>query len=165
MWIGFAAVAAAVCAAVRVLPWAAQQRLIFMPPPLPAAHRFAFGPDVHAAWAAVPGARLRAPHLRLPAPTGLVFFQHGNAGNLDGRFADVGFDRRANHALLMSDHRGEGKSSGHVDGEAQLRADVRAAWAAVAPRYEGRPRVIVGQSLGAALAASLAAEVQPDGWC
>ncbi|WP_162911107.1 alpha/beta hydrolase [Azohydromonas sediminis] len=32
----------------------------------------------------------------------------------------------------------------------------------VAPRYEGRPRVIVGQSLGAALAASLAAEVQPD---
>lgn len=162
MWIGFAAVAAGAYAAVLALLWAAQERLIFMPQPLPAAHRFAFGTDVHETWVDVPGARLHALHLQLPAPAGLVFFLHGNAGNLDGWFADVGFYRRAGHDLFMPDYRSYGKSSGRIDSEAQLHADVRAAWAAVAPRYEGRPRVIVGQSLGAALAASLAAEVQPD---
>ncbi len=162
MWVGLAAIAAGAYAAVLALLWASQERLIFMPQPLPATHRFAFGADVHEAWLDVPGSRLHALHLRRPAPDGLVFFLHGNAGNLDGWFADVDFYRRANHDLFMPDYRGYGKSTGRIDGEAQLHADVRAAWAAVAPRYEGRRRVIVGQSLGAALAALLAAEVQPD---
>ncbi|WP_162911066.1 alpha/beta fold hydrolase [Azohydromonas sediminis] len=134
MWIGFAAVAAGAYAAVLALLWAAQERLIFMPQPLPAAHRFAFGPDVHETWVDVPGARLHALHLQLPAPAGLVFFLHGNAGNLDGWFADVGFYRRAGHDLFMPDYRGYGKSSGRIDSEAQLHADVRAAWASEAER-------------------------------
>jgi acetyl esterase/lipase len=39
---------------------------------------------------------------------------------------------------------------------------VRAAWAAVAPRYAGKRVVLFGRSLGTGLAAGLAAELQPD---
>jgi hypothetical protein len=153
---------AAVYAIVLALLWWMQERLIFLPTPLPADHRFAFGGDVHEDWTDVPGAKLHALHLRNPAPRGIVFFLHGNAGNLDGWFADVDFYRRLNLDLYMLDYRGYGKSSGRVRSQAQLEADVRAAWTRVMPRYAGAKRVVAGQSLGSALAAGLAAEVQPE---
>lgn len=139
-----------------------QERLLFMPQTLPADHRFALGNDVHELQIEVPGARLSALHLRLPEPKGLVFFLHGNAGNLDSWFVNADFYRRAGYDLFMLDYRGYGKSGGRIKSEAQLRADVRAAWVQVAPRYRGLRRVIYGRSLGTALAAGLAAEVGPE---
>jgi pimeloyl-ACP methyl ester carboxylesterase len=155
-------VAAAGYAAVLVLLWSMQERMIFLGQPLAAEHRFAFGDDVHETWIDVPGARLHALHLRRPAPDGVVFFLHGNAGNLAGWFADVDFYRRLNLDLVMLDYRGYGKSSGRITSQAQLEADVRAAWDALVPHDAGRRRLIVGQSLGAGLAAALAADVGPD---
>ena len=157
-----AAIVAAGYVLLLALLWWTQERLIFLPQPLPPGHRFAFGPDVHETWIDVDGARLHALHLKRPASEGLVFYLHGNAGNLDGWFGELDLVRQANLGLFMIDYRGYGKSSGRIESQAQLEADVRAAWAQVAPTYEGRRRVLVGRSLGSALAASLAAEVQPD---
>ncbi|MFT3817748.1 MAG: alpha/beta fold hydrolase [Rubrivivax sp.] len=148
--------------ALLALLWWGQERLLFQPVPLPAAHRFDFGADVQERWFEVPGARLSALHLQLPAPKGLVFYLHGNAGNLQSWFVDPDFWRRANFDLLMIDYRGYGKSSGRIGSQAELQADARAALAAVLPRYAGKRLVILGRSLGSGLAADLAAEVQPD---
>ncbi len=156
------AVPLALYAAVLGLLWWGQERLLFYPQPLPAGHRFDFGADVHETWVDVPGARLHALHLRLPAPEGIVFYLHGNAGNLEGWFANAEFYRRANHDLFMIDYRGYGKSSGRITSQAQLQADVAAAWAQIAPAYTGRQRVFYGRSLGSGLAATLAAQVQPE---
>ena len=52
--------------------WFSQERLLFAPSPLSAAHRFAVDSDVHESWIEVPGARLNALHLRLPRPDGVV---------------------------------------------------------------------------------------------
>jgi uncharacterized protein len=142
--------------------WWGQERLLFYPVPLKAEHRFQFGPDVHERWVEVPGARLNALHLRLPRPDGVVFFLHGNSGNLDSWFTHADFYRRANLDLFMIDYRGFGKSSGRIGSQAQLEADVRAAWGLIGAQYAGRRRVFLGRSLGTALAASLAAEVQPE---
>lgn len=155
---GLAATYALLAAAI----WWGQERLLFKPEVLAPDHRFALAVDVHETWIDVPGARLNALHLRLPRPRGVVFFLHGNAGNLQSWFAAADFYRRANFDLFMLDYRGYGKSSGHIQSQDQLQADVRAAWAAVAPRYAGLPRVIYGRSLGSGLAAALAAEVQPE---
>jgi uncharacterized protein len=158
----------AVYAVVLALVWWFQERLIFLPSPLPAEHRFTFGADVHEDWIDVPdapgapGARLNALHLRNPSPHGVVFFLHGNAGNLQGWFANADFYRRLNYDFYMLDYRGYGKSSGRIESQAQLEADVRAAWQRIAARYEGKTRVIAGRSLGTALAAGLAAELQPE---
>jgi pimeloyl-ACP methyl ester carboxylesterase len=142
--------------------WWWQEQLIFLPQPLPANHRFAQGPDVHERWVDVPGARLHALHLRLPQPDGVVFFLHGNAGNLASWFVDVDVYRRLNVDLVMMDYRGYGKSSGRISNQAQLSQDVRAVWDAVAPRYAGLKRVVYGRSLGTGLAAELAADIQPE---
>jgi uncharacterized protein len=148
--------------ALLLLVWWQQERLIFLPQPLPAAHRFDLGPDVHEAWVDVPGARLHALHLRNAAPRGVVFYLHGNAGNLAGWFVNADFYRRLNLDLFMIDYRGYGKSGGRIGSQVQLEADVRAAWDSVAPRYAGLRRIVLGRSLGSALAAGLAADVQPE---
>ncbi len=142
--------------------WWGQERLLFAPQVLPANHRFDLHADVQETWIDVPGARLNALHLRLPQPRGIVFFLHGNGGSLQNWFVNVDFYRRANMDLYMIDYRGYGKSSGRITSEAQLHADVRAAWDQVAPMYEGKRRVIYGRSLGSGLAAALAANVQSD---
>lgn len=157
-----ALVALALYGVVIALVWWGQERLLFHPDKLPAGYTFQQAADVHESWVDVPGARLNALHLQLPKPDGVVFFLHGNAGSLETWFINADFYRRANLDLYMIDFRGYGKSSGRIESEAQLQADVRAAWAQVAPRYAGQRRVIYGRSLGTALAAQLAAEVQPE---
>jgi pimeloyl-ACP methyl ester carboxylesterase len=138
-----------------------QESLLFRPTPLPADHRFDL-PDVVERSIEVDGATLSALHLRLPAPSGVVFFLHGNAGNLATWFTGAAFYRRVNYDLVMIDYRGYGKSTGRIESEDQLRADVRAAWDAIAPEYAGKRRVIYGRSLGTGLAAMLSADVAPD---
>lgn len=152
----------ALSAALLALLWWGQERLLFHPTALPQTHRFDHGPEVHETWVDVPGARLHALHLQLPDPQGIVFFLHGNAGNLQGWFGAAGLYRQAGYDVYMLDYRGYGKSSGQVESEAQLHADVAAAWAQVAPRYRGLRRVLVGASVGTGLAAVLAAQVQPE---
>ena len=142
--------------------WWGQERLLFHPVPLAADHNFRQADDVHETWVDVPGARLNALHLKLPNPSGVVFFLHGNAGNLERWFVNVDFYRKANVDLFMLDYRGFGKSSGHIESQAQLEADVRAAWAQVAPAYAGKKRVIYGRSLGTGLATMLAAQNAPE---
>ncbi|MBL8305781.1 MAG: alpha/beta fold hydrolase [Rubrivivax sp.] len=142
--------------------WWQQEKLLFHPAPLPATHAFALGDDVHEVWIDVHGARLNALHLQRPKPDAVVFYLHGNAGNLQRWFVNADFYRRANVDLFMIDYRGFGKSTGRIESQAQLEADVRAAWAAIAPRYAGVRRVFFGRSLGTGLAAMLAAEVQPE---
>jgi len=156
------AAAALVWLALLAALYAFQERLIFQPVKLAPTHRFALDPDVHERWIEVPGARLHTLHLQSAEPRGVVFSLHGNAGNLGNWFTDVALYRQRGFDLFMLDYRGYGKSEGRIESEAQLHADVRAAWDAIAARYAGRKRVVLGRSLGSALAARLAADVQPD---
>ena len=127
---------AAVAAYALLLAWVywRQESLLFQPEPLAPGHMFGL-PDVREVRIDVDGATLSALHLKLPQPRGVVFFLHGNGGNLATWFTNSDFYRKANYDLFMIDYRGYGKSSGRIEGEAQLRADVRAAWDRVAPQY------------------------------
>ena len=159
---GLALVCALFYGAVIGAMWMGQERLLFHPLPLPASFDFKQGTDVSERWIDVPGARLNALHLRRPGAAGVVFFLHGNSGNLQSWFVNADFYRQLNLDLVMIDFRGYGKSSGRIESQAQLQADVRAAWDAIAPEYAGRRRIIYGRSLGTGLAATLAAQVQPE---
>ena len=139
--------------------WFRQERLLFEPTPLPPDQPLIDDADVHERWIEVPGARLSAAHLRLPEPRGVVFFLHGNSGNLKDCLVDLDAFRDVNFDVVMVDYRGYGKSSGCIESEEQLCADVRTVWAQFAQLYEGKRVVISGQSLGTALAAGLAAEL------
>ena len=138
-----------------------QEKLIFHPLPLNADHEFKIA-DVEEVKVPVEGAELSALHLRLPNPKGIVFFLHGNSGNLQSWLTSVDFYRRVNYDLFIIDYRGYGKSSGQIESEAELHADVRTAWNSIAPKYAGKKLVVYGRSLGTGLAAKLAGDVQPD---
>lgn len=141
--------------------WFGQERLLFHPVPLDAATPLSAEPGVTERFVEVPGARLSVLELRQPEPRGVVFFLHGNAGNLKTWFIDGRLYRRTNFDLVMMDYRGFGRSSGRIESEAQLHADVEAVWQSVAERYRGKPVVAYGRSLGTGLAAAWAAKHQP----
>lgn len=141
--------------------WFSQEKLLFAPDVLPANHPLTRSPDIHEVSIEVPGARLSALHLRLADPKGVVFFLHGNGGSLANWFVNPEYYRRVNFDLFMLDYRGFGKSTGHIRSEAQLHADVQAAWATIAGQYAGRKVVVYGRSLGTGLATRLAAEMSP----
>lgn len=93
---------------------------------------------------------------------GTVLICHGNAGNISGRldtiriFDELGFDS------FIFDYRGYGKSAGAPDEEGTY-LDAMAAWDYLTDK-RNIPEdkiVIFGRSLGAAIAAYLASEVDP----
>jgi len=90
------------------------------------------------------------------------FFLHGNGGSLQEWLTSTELYRRTGFDLFIIDYRGYGKSTGRIESEAQLHADVRAAWQAIAPEYAGKKMVLYGRSLGTGLATRLATEVHAD---
>lgn len=139
-----------------------QESLIFVGRKLPADHRFQFDVPFEELTIDVDDAELNALHFQQDTPHGLVFFLHGNGGNLASWTSNADYYERVNYDMFMFDYRGYGKSSGSIESEAQLHADVRRAWDAVAGRRAYARTVILGRSLGAALAARLAADVDAD---
>ena len=156
-----ATVAALGYAALLAVLYFGQERLLFPGVALAAGHRFAFAQPFQEIELPVPGGSLSALHFRQRDPRGLVFFLHGNVGNLETWTTGVDFYQRINYDLFIIDYRGYGKSRGHIESEAQLHADVRAAWDFIAPRYADLPIVVYGRSLGTGLAAQLARDVDP----
>lgn len=140
-----------------------QERLLFEPEPLPPDEAVCSDCDTREFFIDVPGARLSVAHLQCANPRGVFFFLHGNSGNLRKWFVDLDAFREAGFDVVMFDYRGFGKSSGQIESEEQLRADVLAVWQHFAPQYEGKRVVISGQSLGTGLAAGLAAELCASG--
>jgi uncharacterized protein len=143
--------------------WWRQESLMFYPVRLPADYALATAPDIQERTVQVPGARLSVLQLKLPQPKGVIFFLHGNGGNLAGWFSNVGFYRDANFDVVMPDYRGYGKSTGSISSARQLREDVRAVWDAFEREYRGKRLVVYGRSLGTALAADLAEQLSREG--
>ncbi len=162
-WGVIATLALGVLAYAGVLAWmyTQQEALLFRPTQLPPDHRFDL-PGVSEVKVPVEGGHLSAMHFQQANPKGVVFFLHGNAGDLSIWLTSTAFYSRVGFDLFMIDYRGYGKSPGRIESEAQLHADVRAAWDWVAPQYASHKRVIYGRSLGSALAAQLAARVPSD---
>jgi uncharacterized protein len=143
--------------------WFHQEKLLFQPTTLPASFAIAPAPDVKEVTVPVPGALLSVLHLKTASPKGVVFFLHGNGGNAATWFPDPDFYRSHQMDVVMMDYRGYGKSTGQIESEAQLRADVRAVWQHFAPQYADKKKMVLGRSLGTALAAGLSVELAQQG--
>ena len=93
---------------------------------------------------------------------GTVLFFHGNAGNISHRIDYLQMFHRLRYSTLIVDYRGYGKSSGTPSEEGTYR-DAEAAWEHLRHARMAQPQdiVVAGESLGAAVATWLAAEVSP----
>jgi fermentation-respiration switch protein FrsA (DUF1100 family) len=93
----------------------------------------------------------------------LLFF-HGNAGNISHRRDSIELFHRMGLSVFIFDYRGYGKSRGTPD-EPGLYQDAAAAWRYLTEErgIAGEQILIFGRSLGGAVAARLASEVQARG--
>ena len=110
------------------------------------------------------GVRLHGWYIPRHGSKRTLLFSHGNAGNISHRGDSVEIFHRLGLNVFIFDYRGYGKSQGKPD-EKGLYQDASAAW-----RYLNNERefahddiILFGRSLGGAVAAKLAAEVQPGG--
>ena len=139
-----------------------QDEMIFQGSTLPADHQFDFDLPFEERTVSVVGAELSGIRFKQEDPLGLIFFLHGNGGDIESWSSGADFYQRVNYDMFMFDYRGYGKSTGSVSSQAQLHDDVQKAWDSIAPLYVDKPIIIYGRSLGAALAAELATHVDAE---
>ena len=110
------------------------------------------------------GERLHAWWIPHPQARATLLFSHGNAGNLSHRLDSIEIFHDLGLSVLIYDYRGYGQSSGRPS-EAGVRQDIRAAWDWLTGEAGTQPERIVlfGRSMGGALAADLAADVDVGG--
>lgn len=139
-----------------------QEKLLFGPTRLPADYHFRFPGRFEEHWTtAADGTRLHGLLFRSPASKGLIFYLHGNGGALDS-WGDIAATYTALHYdVFLLDYRGYGKSGGTIRNQAQLLADVDAAYRQLLSEYTENQTVILGYSLGTGPATWLAAHHQP----
>jgi len=99
-----------------------------------------------------------------PGASRVLLFFHGNAGNISHRRESVALFHHLGLDVFIIDYRGYGRSEGRPS-EVGLYRDARAAWGWLTRErgYQASQIVLFGRSLGAALAADLAAETVPAG--
>ena len=103
----------------------------------------------------------------LPAKAGVpvkgtVLHLHGNGGNMSWHLGGSWWLPEQGYQVLMLDYRGYGQSQGEPSLPA-IYQDIQAAfdWLKAAPEVQGKPLVVLGQSIGGALAVHYLAE-HPD---
>lgn len=109
---------------------------------------------------AADGTHLHGWFLPHPQPRAVALFLHGNAGNLAGRAGTLWqLNRRHGLSVMTLDYRGYGKSKGKPS-ERGILQDARAAraWLAQRTGVAEQEIVLMGRSLGGAVAVDLASE-------
>ncbi|WP_122428936.1 alpha/beta hydrolase [Pseudomonas viridiflava] len=103
----------------------------------------------------------------LPAKAGVpvkgtVLHLHGNGGNMSWHLGGSWWLPEQGYQVLMLDYRGYGQSQGEPSLPA-IYQDIQAAfdWLKAAPEVQGKPLVVLGQSIGGALAVHYLSE-HPD---
>jgi hypothetical protein len=99
---------------------------------------------------------------KAPNPKGLIFYLHGNGGDLQSwggvatNYTTLGYD------VFMMDYPGYGKSTGHIKSLQQFLNSVSAAYLFIKPNYPEDHIIILGYSIGTGPAAWLASQNHPQ---
>ena len=110
------------------------------------------------------GIRLHGWYLPREGSQRALLFMHGNGGNISHRGDSLAIFHRLGFNVFIFDYRGYGRSEG-VPGERGLYEDAATAWQYLVEQrgFASDDIVLFGRSLGATIAAKLAADVGPAG--
>lgn len=92
---------------------------------------------------------------------GLVFFLHGNAGNLNDQATPAEFYTKLGYDFFVMDYRTFGKSGGEIESEKQFYSDIELAYSEMKKRYKESSISVFGYSVGTGPAAMLASISKP----
>lgn len=140
-----------------------QERLIFHPEKLSDKYKFIFDtPFEEKTYTTEDGNILSALLFKVENSKGIVFYHHGNAGNLEtwGQRA-IDFTSRG-YNVLMYDYRGFGKSTGDIKNEKMLYSDATLIYKELLFDNKERDIVVYGTSLGSGIASYIAFNNHPS---
>ncbi|WP_234250836.1 alpha/beta hydrolase [Billgrantia desiderata] len=151
---------------VVLLAWFFQERLLYLPHV--GREHVATPAERGLGWEQVElqtadGVQLDAWWIPVEDARGKLLFFHGNAGNISHRLDSILQFHRLGLSVLILDYRGYGRSEGRPSEEGTAQ-DARAGWRWLTEQQEASADEIVlfGRSLGAAVAAELAASLAPQ---
>lgn len=149
-------------AAVCVLVYFVQEKLIFFPQQLEKDFGFRFEvPFEEISLKTEDQVLLNAVLFKADQPRGVIFYLHGNAGSLNS-WGDVApVYTSLNYDVFMLDYRGYGKSGGKISSQKQMYQDVQTAYNHLKTRYAERHIIVLGYSIGTGPATKVAAENKP----
>jgi len=137
-----------------------EDALIYFPVVYPSGDWHPSGLHFEDAWfRAEDGVKLHGWYVPCPNAKAVILFCHGNGGNITHRVDKLHMlHHRAKASVLIFDYRGYGRSEGRPS-EAGVLADARAArkWLAEREKIPESAIVLMGESLGGAVAVDLAA--------
>ncbi|WP_136667052.1 alpha/beta hydrolase [Flavobacterium sp. H122] len=89
-------------------------------------------------------------------PKGIIFYLHGNAGNVSNWGNISAFYNSLDYDIFILDYRSFGKSEGQIDDEKQISKDVQIVFDKITQNYSNK--IIIGYSIGTGIASQLAVE-------
>ena len=103
---------------------------------------------------------INALHFKSNEPKGIIFYHHGNAGNLD-RWGEIAeYFLQFQYDVLIYDYRGYGKSTGQRT-EATLYSDAQFIYDQLKTTWKEEDIIVYGRSLGSGIASQLVANNSP----
>ncbi|MEY3236846.1 MAG: hypothetical protein RI883_947 [Bacteroidota bacterium] len=134
----------------------AQESFIFHPEKISNNTKIEFSIPVELINIPVEGANLSGALFKVEKSKGLVFFLHGNAGNLFDQENAAKFYTGLGYDFFTVDYRSFGKSTGEMKDEKQFFNDVQTTYDLIKKSYNEDSITIIGYSVGTAPAAMLA---------
>lgn len=139
----------------------AQEDFIFHPSKLTKNAKLKFDIPFEEITIAVNEANINAVLFKVPEPKGIVFFVHGNAGNILDQGIPAKFYTSLGFDFFSFDYRGFGKSDGEITDEEQFYKDVQSAYNFVKGKYSEEKITVIGYSVGTASAAMITERNNP----
>ncbi|MBD3615497.1 MAG: alpha/beta fold hydrolase [Gracilimonas sp.] len=139
-----------------------QEHIIFRATPLDTDHTYAYHFSFEERWfEPEEGVKIHAIHAFADSAKGLVIYFHGNRGSNNTNQTKFNLFLNEGYDVLYPDYREYGKSTGRLWNEDDLVGDMRFLYSQMAKEYEEDSIILVGYSLGAGVAAEIAAVNDP----
>lgn len=139
-----------------------QEKFIFLPTKLEKNYVFQFEnefEEVHLE--TTDKINLHSLYFKTEKPKGVVYYLHGNSGDLSGWGDVAGVYLGLGYDVFILDYRGFGKSEGKINNEKQFYEDVQLGYDYLKKKFEEDKIVIVGYSIGTGCASYLASKNSP----
>jgi len=94
-------------------------------------------------------------------PKGVIYYLHGNSGNLSGWGDLAGLYLELGYDFFVIDYRGFGKSGGKISNEQEFYSDAQLGYDFIKNSYRENEIVIIGYSIGTGAASYLASKNSP----
>ena len=140
-----------------------QEKIIFLPTKLNPNFQFKFNqPFEERNFITSDGKKLNGLLFKSENSKGLIFYLHGNAGNLSSWGFAAETYTRLHYDVFILDYRGYGKSEGKIQNQQQLFDDATLVYNTLKKEYEENSIIITGYSIGSGITSYLAATNLPN---